>query len=143
MKSDSSVSALASGARGPRLDPRSRRGRFWCPNTLSLVSFAGMTLDKCTVFRIGKLTGCPLCREKHHLCRLKNPTVIYIWLLVGFHPETWSVQSTPADNAREGVRQYIGKESNVSNASDCRYVTDCRSRGRMFDPGPVPYFSGD
>ena len=32
-----------------------------------------------------------------------------IWLLVGFHPATWSVQSTPADNAREGVRQYIDR----------------------------------
>ena len=31
-------------------------------------------------------------------------------LLVGFHPATQSVQSTPADNAREGVRQYIEKE---------------------------------
>ena len=27
--------------------------------------------------------------------------------------------------------------------SDCRYVSDCRSRGREFDPGPVPYFHGD
>ena len=28
-------------------------------------------------------------------------------------------------------------------ASDCRYVSDCRSRGREFDPGPVQYFLGD
>ena len=77
-------------------------------NTLSLVSFAGMTLNKCTVHRIGTLTGCPLCRESHPLCRLKSHTVIKIWLLVGFHPATRSVQSTPY--AREGVRQYIAKE---------------------------------
>ena len=32
------------------------------------------------------------------MCRLKNPTVITIWLLVGFHPATRSVQCTPADN---------------------------------------------
>ena len=25
-----------------------QRRKFWCPNTLSLVSFAGMTQDKCT-----------------------------------------------------------------------------------------------
>ena len=81
-----------------------------CPNTLSLVSFAGMTLDKCIVLRIGTLTGCPLCRESHPLCRLKNPTVISIWLLVGFHPATRSVQSTPADNTRKRVWQYIEKE---------------------------------
>ena len=69
-----------------------------------------MTLDKCIVLRIGTLTGCPLCRESHPLCRLKNPTVISIWLLVGFHPATRSVQSTPADNTRKRVWQYIEKE---------------------------------
>ena len=31
----------------------------------------------------------------------------------------------------------------VNNVFDCRYVSDCRSRGREFDPGPVPYFRGD
>ena len=87
--------------RGPRFDPRSRQGKFGSPNTLSLVSFAGMTLDKCIVLRFGMLTGWPLCRESHPLCRLKNPTVILIWLLVGFHPATWSVQCTPADNTRK------------------------------------------
>ena len=40
----------------------------------------------------------------HPLCRLKNPTVIKIWLLVGFRPATRSVQSTPAE--RQAV--YIG-----------------------------------
>ena len=104
------VSALASGARGPRFDPRSWRGKFWCPNTLSLVSFAGMALNKCAILRIGTLPGCPLYKKSHPFCRLKNPTIIYIWLLVGCHPATPSVQSTPADNAHESVRQYIEKE---------------------------------
>ena len=45
--------ALASGARSPGFDPRSRRGKFRCPNTLSLVSLTGMTLDKCAVLRVG------------------------------------------------------------------------------------------
>ena len=80
---------------------------------LSLVSFAGMTLDKCIVLRIGTLTGCPLCRESHPLCRLKNPTVISIWLLVGFHPATRCVQCTPADNTRKRVWQYIEKERKI------------------------------
>ena len=99
-RGSSVVSALASGARGPRFDPRSWRGKFLSPNTLFLVPFAGMTLDKCIVLRIGTLTGCPLCRESHPLCRLKNPTVISIWLLVDFHTAIRSVQCTPADNAR-------------------------------------------
>ena len=51
------------------------------------------------------------CRESRPLCRLKNPTLISIWLLVGFHPATRSVQSTPADNTRKSVWQYIEKES--------------------------------
>ena len=36
--------------------------------------------------------------------------VIQIWLLLGFHPATWIVQSTPADNTRKKVWQYIEKE---------------------------------
>ena len=56
------VSALASGARGPRFDPCSRRGKFLSLNTLSLVSFAGMTLDKCIVLGIGTLTFSIYCQ---------------------------------------------------------------------------------
>ena len=33
--------------------------------------------------------------------------------------------------------------SSVGNVSGYRCVSDCRSRGREFDPGPVPYFCGD
>ena len=33
--------------------------------------------------------------------------------------------------------------SAVGNVSGYRYLSDCRSRGREFDPGPVPYFRGD
>ena len=36
-----------------------------------------------------------------------------------------------------------GPCSPVVNVSGYRYVSDCRSRGRQFDPGPVPYFRGD
>ena len=43
--------------------------KFLCLNTLSLVSFAGMTLNTCAVLWFGTLTGCPLCS-------LKNPMVI-------------------------------------------------------------------
>ena len=33
--------------------------------------------------------------------------------------------------------------SAVSNVSGNRCESDCRSRGREFDPGQVPYFHGD
>ena len=35
---------------------------------------------------------------------------------------------------------HTGPRSAVGNVSGYRYVSDCRSRGREFDPGPVPYF---
>ena len=46
--------------------------------------------------------------------------------------------------SRTGGVQYrvvgnkTGPQSAVRNMSDCRYVSDCRSRGREFDLGPVP-----
>ena len=58
--------------------PAAGEEKVWCQNMLSLVSFAGMTLNKCAVLRIGTLTGSSLCRESHPLCRLKNPTVVYM-----------------------------------------------------------------
>ena len=36
-----------------------------------------------------------------------------------------------------------GPHSAVGNVSGNRCESDCRSRGREFDPGPVPYFRGD
>ena len=38
---------------------------------------------------------------------------------------------------------FAGPHSAVGNVSGYRCVSDCRSRGRKFDPGPVPYFHGD
>ena len=38
--------------------------------------------------------------------------------------------------------QYTGPRSAVGNVSGYRCVSDCNSRGREFDPGPVPYFRG-
>ena len=36
--------------------------------------------------------------------------------------------------------QFTGPRSAVGNMSGYRCVPDCNSRGREFDPGPVPYF---
>ena len=36
-----------------------------------------------------------------------------------------------------------GLRSAVCKVSGYRCVSDCRSRGRELDPGPVPYFRGD
>ena len=40
-------------------------------------------------------------------------------------------------------RLYTGPRSAVGNVSGNRCVSDCWSRGREFDPGPVPFFRGD
>ena len=39
--------------------------------------------------------------------------------VVGFHPATRSVQSTPADNTRKRVWQYIEKEKKVKMLECC------------------------
>ena len=41
------------------------------------------------------------------------------------------------------IYMMTGPHSAVGNVSGYRCVSDCRSRGREFDPGPVPYFRGD
>ena len=35
------------------------------------------------------------------------------------------------------------KFDHPAESNFCLCVSDCRSRGREFDPGPVPYFRGD
>ena len=47
------------------LNPAAGEETFWCPNMLSLGSFAGKTLNKCAVLWIGRLTGGPVQRELH------------------------------------------------------------------------------
>ena len=42
--------------------------------------------------------------------QVKEPMVIKIWLPVGFHPATRSVQCAPANNTRKRVWQNIEKE---------------------------------
>ena len=43
----------------------------------------------------------------------------------------------------ENTISVAGPRSAVGNVSGYRCVSDCGSRGREFDPGPVPYFRGD
>ena len=39
--------------------------------------------------------------------------------------------------------RYTGPHSAVGNLSDYKCASDCRSRGREFDPSLVPYSRGD
>ena len=46
-------------------------------------------------------------------------------------------------NLKPDKPDLTGPRRAVGNVSGYRCVSDCRSRGREFDPGPVPYFRGD
>ena len=46
-------------------------------------------------------------------------------------------------NSSNSMSKLPGRVAAVGNVSGYRCVSDCRSRGREFDPGPVPYFRGD
>ena len=43
----------------------------------------------------------------------------------------------------KSIQVTTGLRSAVGNVSGNRCESGCRSRGREFDPGPVPYFRGD
>ena len=45
--------------------------------------------------------------------------------------------------ASRAVSAPAGPHSTVGIVSGYRCVSDCNSRSREFDPGPVPYFRGD
>ena len=51
----------------------------------------------------------------------------------------------PLSGRRGSVHFFLftGPRSAVGNVSGYRCEADCRSGGREFDPGPVPYFRGD
>ena len=52
-------------------------------------------------------------------------------------------QSLPLVSKQISNHHKTGPRSTVGNVSGYRCVSDCRSRGHEFDPGPVPYFRGD
>ena len=57
------------------------------------------------------------------------------------HPIPSTTTLCDPSNIRAATGQ-VGQPVTCLTA-ECRYMSDCRSRGREFDPGPVPYFRGD
>ena len=60
----------------------------------------------------------------------------------------WSIEYIERSKVIISKKSYISfsedqLRSAVGNVSGYRCVSDCRFRGREFDPGPVPYFRGD
>ena len=78
---------------------------------LSLVSFAGMTLDKCIVLRNQDVNWMSAVHGKSPPAQVKEPySNLDTVTCIGFHPATRSVQSTLANNTQKRVWQYIEKE---------------------------------
>ena len=55
----------------------------------------------------------------------------------------WATSLTIIPPVSMPIAIFTGPRSTVGNVSGYRCVSDCRSRGREFDPGQVPYFRGD
>ena len=49
----------------------------------------------------------------------------------------WGKQNEP--DGWPGTPVWTGLRSTVGNVSDCRFMSEFRSRGHKFNPGPVPY----
>ena len=45
--------------------------------------------------------------------------------------------------AHSTQRKICQARSAVGNVPDCKYVPDCSSKGKEFDPGPDSYFRGN
>ena len=54
-----------------------------------------------------------------------------------------SISNLPVKIKYKITQAYTGQRSAVGNVSGYRWESDCRSRGREFDPSWVPYFRGD
>ena len=65
--------------------------------------------------------------------------VLFVLLLYVPSQQLWSWR----DGQFTYLHFFLPARSAVGNVSGYRCVSDCRSRGREFDPGPVPYFRGD
>ena len=57
--------------------------------------------------------------------------------------KTWALMLEPPYPTKVSNITFTGPCSAVGNVSGYRCMSDCRSRGREFDPSPVPYFRGD
>ena len=60
-----------------------------------------------------------------------------------FKATTYFVEKKTHTHKPRVYVRHTGPRSAVGNVSAYRCVSDCNSRGREFDPGPVPYFRGD
>ena len=77
----------------------------------------------------------------HHTPARETRLMEFHWLADdGRHIVALDSSSSPIMNKKQKQQQKNGPHSAVGNVSGSRCESDCRSRGREFDHGPVPYF---
>ena len=84
-----------------------------------------LTLIEMYLYLYLLLFWCPYCGTSSNSVYTTH-THIYLYIYTHIH-----------------IHKLAGPRSAVGNVFDYRCVSDCRSRGCEFDPGPVPYFRGD
>ena len=81
-------------------------------------------------FTLGHNNRCPVLSTLHHVTNAQAKFEVAISNYLG---DSFTRKHPP----------HAGPRSAVGNVPGHRCVSDCRSRGREFDPGPVPYFRED
>ena len=66
--------------------PATGEEKFRCRNMLSIMTFAGMTLNKCTLLRIRTLTWGPLGKESHP-CQIRYVNITLRFAPLGTGPD--------------------------------------------------------
>ena len=78
---------------------------------------------------------------------MMRPILSGVWPLaknlIEYGTISWMSSPHYVDQTSNHRQRETVPRSAVGNVSGYRCVSDCRSRGREFDPGPVPYFRGD
>ena len=93
---------------------------MWATHTPNLVEFCPMVWEEIAWQTDGRTEAISICSTHR--------------LRYAFYPHTFFFFKKSVG---------AGPRSAVGNVSGYRCVSDCRSRGRKFDPCPVPYFRGD
>ena len=129
----------------PKLHKRPYKSRFIANSSACTTTELSILLTSClTAIKNHVIKYCTTVYErngKHLFWSIKNSGEILNklksrgFLASGLSTYDFSTLYTTLPHA--------GPRSAVSNMSGYRCVSDCISRGREFDPGPVPYFRGD
>ena len=75
--------------------------------------------------------------QGNRLCGMWPPGLVHFW------PQGHNLNKLGRGPLADATYQITGLRSTVGNVSGNRCESDCRSRGREFEPRPVPYFHGD